>query len=740
MSSNSSFDLPNATAIKADSQKCEDFLNNYNEYGNHIYMQQLQEIANRERVVLDISLDDVLAYKNDLEFVNAIKSNTNRFVYHFQNAADNLIPARRSMYHEPDVYDILVAQRAVLQDNRVDENAALMASSAAPKSLSRRFQVCFRTNFIDKPVELRKITASSIGKLILTKGMVTRVSDVKPLVSVCTYTCDNCGSEIYHEITGNQFMPVTVCPGERCRENKTTGRVQMQSRGSKFVKYQELRIQELPDQVPVGHIPRSISIHCRGELTRKCGPGDVVTITGIFVAEKLTGYKAIRVGLQTETHIEAHHIDKDKKSFEDMRIENMPTNPEYIALFNSPDIYNRLALSIAPEIYGHEDIKKALLLQLIGGVSRNLSDGMKIRGDINICLMGDPGVAKSQLLKYIAKVAPRGVYTTGKGSSGVGLTAAVVRDKLTGDMALEGGSLVLADMGICCIDEFDKMDDSDRTAIHEVMEQQTVSIAKAGITTTLNARTAVLAAANPLFGRYNKRKSISENVNLPNSLLSRFDLMFLIIDRIDIDLDVALSKHVLYVHRYLKNPDKKDSIIPQEAIKQFIAEARKIIPVIPPELTSYIVEAYVSLRSQDASKYEQISKTNDQTVMTPRQLLSVLRLSQALARVRSSAVVSQEDVDEAIRLTHSSKASLLDESTSGSKGEDYISSIFSIIRDKISQSNSGGVNYSNVELMIIKKGFTADQFAKCLEEYSKVGVLFVDDAKTRIELVDVGDF
>merc|ERR1712151_98462 len=200
-------------------------------------------------------------------------------------------------------------------------------------------------------------------------------------------------------------------------------------------------------------------------------------------------------------------------------------------------LYETCSRSIAPEIFGHADVKKALLLALVGSFTKTMKDGMKIRGDVHTLLMGDPGVAKSQLLKQAINIAPRSVYTTGKGSSGGGLTASVVRDGMTGEVSLEGGALVLADMGVCCIDEFDKMEEGDRTAIHEVMEQQSISIAKAGITTTLNCRTTVLAAANPVFGRYNPYKSPVENINLPSALLSRFDLLFLLLDTVDIDKD-----------------------------------------------------------------------------------------------------------------------------------------------------------------------------------------------------------
>lgn len=314
------------------------------------------------------------------------------------------------------------------------------------------------------------------------------------------------------------------------------------------------------------------------------------------------------------------------------------------------DFYTHLASSIAPEIYGHLDVKKALLLLLVGGVDKR-PDGMKIRGNINICLMGDPGVAKSQLLGYINRLAIRSQYTTGRGSSGVGLTAAVMKDPLTGEMILEGGALVLADHGVCCIDEFDKMADHDRTAIHEVMEQQTISIAKAGIMTTLNARVSILAAANPAFGRYNPRRTVEQNIQLPAALLSRFDLLWLIQDKPDRDNDLRLAKHIVYVHSHLKQPTTNVKALDMKLMRRYIALCKRKEPTISADLSDYIVGAYVELR-RDARN------NKDMTFTSARNLLGILRLSTALARLRLSDIVDKDDVSEALRLLEMSKDSL----------------------------------------------------------------------------------
>jgi DNA replication licensing factor MCM4 len=458
---------------------------------------------------------------------------------------------------------------------------------------------------------------------------------------------------------------------------------------SAFVDKQLIKLQEAPDDIPEGETPHTVSMFTRQDLVDCTKPGDRVTVVGIYRAQPVRiNPRSREVKSIFKTFIDVMHVEKDGAAdslFSLLADETQAATPagvegdenvppgvsqpgtfgadgagllnasnmtaeqveekraQFRELAATPDVYERLAASLAPSIWQLEDVKKGLLCQLFGGVSKNLPAG-RTRGELNVLLVGDPGVSKSQILGYVHKIAPRGIYTSGKGSSAVGLTAYVTRDPETREMVLESGALVLSDRGVCCIDEFDKMSDAARSTLHEVMEQQTISVAKAGIIATLNARTSVLAAANPVGSRYNPQLSIVDNLSLPPSLMSRFDLIYLLLDKADEANDRRLARHLIALYGDVETlGDAAAAPVPADLLREYVSFARATCqPKLTPESAQKLANAYADMRALGMSR---------RTVSaTPRQLESLIRLSESLARMRLGEWVEESDVEEAVRL------------------------------------------------------------------------------------------
>ncbi|XP_046397825.1 DNA replication licensing factor Mcm3 [Ischnura elegans] len=611
----------------------------------------------------------------------------------------------------------LPARAAALLKNGFEELGALQRAlheyvSSIDVSYAKKYEELFvglEGSFGSRHVTPRSLTSRFIGNMVCVEGIVTKCSLVRLKVVRSVHYCPATKKVLerkYTDLTSFDAFPSgSVYP----TADEDGNLLETEYGLCNYKDHQTLTIQEMPEKAPAGQLPRAVDIICDNDLVDQCKPGDRVQIVGNYrclpnkQGSLTTGvFRTVMIACNIMQMSKETSVPSIKR--EDIRV--CKKLARYKGSSRDPNgaknIFELLSQSLAPSIHGHTYVKRAILCMLLGGVEKVLVNGTRLRGDINILLIGDPSVAKSQLLRYVLCTAPRAVPTTGRGSSGVGLTAAVTTDQETGEKRLEAGAMVLADRGVVCIDEFDKMSDMDRTAIHEVMEQGRVTIAKAGIHARLNARCSVLAAANPVYGRYDQYKTPMENIGLQDSLLSRFDLLFVMLDIVDPEIDSKISDHVVRMHRYRNpkeqdgevlpmgstwsdqlstmNPDKEngelengndseetstqvyekydpllhgatrsksDKIISVDFMRKYIHIARCIKPTLTSEAAAAIAEEYSKLRSQDAITESDVARTQPVTVRT---LETLIRLSTAHARSRLSRSIEMEDALAAIEL------------------------------------------------------------------------------------------
>jgi replicative DNA helicase Mcm len=520
---------------------------------------------------------------------------------------------------DPDLADLIIekpeevikaAQKAVQNIDPLRKNA----------ELNIRFQ-----NLRNK-ISLRLLRSKFIGKFVAVDGIVRKTDEIRPRIVTAMFECRSCMR--LHEVQQktniiNEPALCQDCGGRSFR---------ILQEESEFMDTQTCKLQEPLENLSGGEQPRQIILVFEDDMVDSVTPGDIVRITGTLKTVRDEKTKRFK------NYIYGNYIEALEQEFEELKI-SPEDEKEIIELAKNKNVYEKIIRSTAPSIQGYREVKEAIALQLFGGYPKELEDKTRIRGDIHILIVGDPGIGKSQILKYVSKLAPRGIYTSGKGTSGVGLTAAAVRDEF-GGWSLEAGALVLGDRGNVCVDELDKMRDEDRSAIHEALEQQTISIAKAGIMATLNSRCSVLAAANPKFGRFDRYKSIADQIELPSTILSRFDLIFVIEDKPDAERDKELAGHILRIHQDNSIPFEIDP----ELLRKYIAYARREVnPHLTDDAMEVLKEFYVGMRGGGADEESPVP-------ITARQLEALVRLSEASARIRLSHEVEAYDAQRAITL------------------------------------------------------------------------------------------
>ncbi|MFP3951310.1 MAG: minichromosome maintenance protein MCM [Candidatus Bathyarchaeia archaeon] len=564
------------------------------------YDKRISEMPVTGSKSLYVDFNDLYTY--DMDLARAILDNP-----------DDLIPSFSAVVH----------QKLKMRDPLYAENIS-------------RIHIRFRN--LPSDIPLRQIGADQIGKLVMIHGIIVRASKVTPLVIRAAFRCNACTELNYVEQTGQNLKKPNKCA--HCDNRRG---FEIDSKNSVFIDSQRVSVQERPEELPPGQLPRSLDVELRDDIVDEARPGDRITIVGsLDLLQKYGRGGALRT---YDLVMNANHIEVSGREMELMELSD-EDKEKILELSEDPRIHRRLMQSIAPSIYGYDHIKEAVLYLLFGGVTKELPD-FRIRGDMNVLLVGDPGTGKSQMLQFCSKTAPRGLLTTGRGSTAAGLTAAVVKEGGTGSFVLEAGALVLADKGVCCIDEIDKMREEDRGAIHPAMEQQIVPIAKGGIVATLNARASILAAANPTLGRYNPYQTIAQNISLPVTILSRFDLIFVLRDTPESDRDSRMAEHILNLHR--RAGTGAVSSIHPFLLKKYISYSKRIKPEITDEVIERFQEFYVKMRTASAEGGEASAVS-----ITARQLESLVRLAEARARSELRGEVSVEDAEAVINLMQKS--------------------------------------------------------------------------------------